>query len=115
MRGRNSPCSVFSLFARSVLGSPTAEHVFADWDNVETDAAGISVSAQVVLSPEQLDWATIIFVMEKSHRNKLSKKYKKYLNGKRVICLNIPDDYDYMDPVLVRLLTNKVGPFLKQR
>jgi len=35
------------------------------------------------------------------------------LNGKRVICLDIPDDYDYMDPVLVELLKRKVTPFLR--
>lgn len=42
--------------------------------------------------------------MEKAHRNKLSKRFKEQLNGKRVICLNIPDDYEFMDPTLVKLL-----------
>ena len=50
--------------------------------------------------------------MEKSHRNKLSKKFRASLDGKRVICLGIPDDYEYMDPVLVKLLNIKVQPFL---
>lgn len=30
-----------------------------------------------------------------------------------VICLDIPDDYDYMQPELVRLLEAKVGAFLR--
>jgi predicted protein tyrosine phosphatase len=51
--------------------------------------------------------------MEKARRNKLSKKYRRHLNGQRVICLDIPDDYEFMDPTLVRLLENKVGPFLR--
>jgi len=95
------------------LRSPTAEQVFADWPNVETDSAGLSPSAITVLSTEQIDWATVIFVMEKAHRNKLSKRYRSSLNGKRVICLDIPDDYEFMDPALVRLLETKVGPFLR--
>ena len=46
--------------------------------------------------------------MEKAHRNKLSAKFKKYLGNKRVICLDIPDEYEFMDPTLVRLLNAKV-------
>jgi len=35
------------------------------------------------------------------------------LKGKRIICLNIPDQFEYMDPDLVRLLEIKVGPFFR--
>ena len=51
--------------------------------------------------------------MEKAHRNRLGQRFRKYLNGKRVICLDIPDDYDYMQPELVTLLEAKVGKFLR--
>jgi predicted protein tyrosine phosphatase len=94
------------------LRSPTADQVFASWAGVETDSAGLGNDATVPLSAEQLEWATIIFVMEKAHRNKLSAKFKKHLKGKRVICLDIPDEYDYMQPELVQLLLAKVGRFL---
>jgi predicted protein tyrosine phosphatase len=79
---------------------------------VETDSAGLGNDADLHLSPEQIEWATIIFVMEKAHRNKLSAGYRKYLDGKRVICLDIPDDYDYMQEELVQLLIVKAGKFL---
>jgi predicted protein tyrosine phosphatase len=29
-----------------------------------------------------------------------------------MICLDIPDDYDFMDPMLIRLLKQKVVRFL---
>ncbi len=96
------------------LRSPTAEQVFAAWPGVETDSAGLLETADLVLSPEQIEWADIIFVMEKRHRAKLSKKFRRYLGGKRVICLDIPDDFDFMDPELVALLERKVGPFLRR-
>ena len=95
------------------LRSPTAEQVFSRWPGVETDSAGLSNDATTVLSPEQLRWADVIFVMEKAHRNKLSQRFKAHLGGKRVVCLEIPDDYDFMDPALVRLLEAKAGPFLR--
>jgi predicted protein tyrosine phosphatase len=65
------------------------------------------------LTPEQIDWADIIFVMENAHRKKLSAKFRKYLNGKRVVCLDIPDDYDFMQEELVKRLEVKVGRFLR--
>jgi predicted protein tyrosine phosphatase len=95
------------------LRSPTAEQIFAAWPDVETDSAGLGGDATVPLSSEQIAWATIIFVMEKAHRNRLSAKFRPYLNGKRVICLDIPDDYDYMQPELIKLLEVKVGKFLR--
>lgn len=95
------------------LRSPTAEHVFSTWPNVETDSAGLGADADVPLSPEQIEWATIIFVMEKRHRNWLSARFKRHLDGKRVVCLDIPDDDEYMQPELVRLLEAKVGRFLR--
>ncbi|MCC2962869.1 low molecular weight protein tyrosine phosphatase family protein [Massilia sp. IC2-278] len=96
------------------LRSPTAEQVFATWPGVETDSAGVGNDADVPLSPEQLAWAEIVFVMEKAHRNRLSAKFRRHLNGKRIVCLDIPDDYAYMQPELVRLLEKKVAPFLRR-
>ncbi len=101
------------ICSQNRLRSPTAEQIFADWPGVETDSAGLGNDATVPLSPEQIAWANIIFVMEKTHRSRLSGRFKAYLSGKRVICLEIPDDYDFMQPELVRLLQAKVGPFLR--
>ena len=95
------------------LRSPSAEQVFSTWPGVETDSAGLGNDANVPLSPEQIEWATVIFVMEQTHRRKLSQKFRRYLNGKSVICLGIPDDYAFMQPELVALLQKKVAPFLK--
>ncbi len=95
------------------LRSPTAAQVFSRYPYVETDSAGLNAGADMRISPEQLEWADIIFVMEKSQRIKLAKQFRKHLNGKRVVCLDIPDKYSYMQLELVALLEKKVGPLLK--
>jgi predicted protein tyrosine phosphatase len=84
--------------SRNRLRSPTAEAVFATWPGVETDSAGLADDADVPLSAEQIEWADIIFVMERSHRTRLSRRFRRHLNGKRVVCLDIPDDYSFMQP-----------------
>jgi predicted protein tyrosine phosphatase len=101
------------ICSQNKLRSPTAETIFAKWPNVETDSAGLNNDAETPLTPEQIDWADIIFVMEKTHRSKLSKRFRKYLNSKRVVCLDIPDDYEYMQEELVKLLEARVGKFLR--
>ena len=77
---------------------------------IDVDSAGLNHDAVVPLSPEQVEWADVIFVMEKAHREKLHRKFKRYLKRQRVIVLEIPDNYAYMDPALVALLKMKVTP-----
>ena len=52
--------------------------------------------------------------MERAHRAKLQRRFGPHLKGKRVICLDIPDDYAFMQPELAALLEKKVGRFLPQ-
>lgn len=103
---------VLFICSQNRLRSPTAEQVFASWASLETSSAGLNADANEPVTPEIISWADLIFVMEKTHRNKLQKKFRSHLNGKRVVCLGIPDDYDYMDPDLVRLLEAKVPRYL---
>jgi predicted protein tyrosine phosphatase len=104
--------NVLFVCSANRLRSPTAEQAFSTWPGIETDSAGISSGAEMLLSSEQVDWADVIFVMEKTHRSKLAHRFRAHLKGKRVICLDIPDDYGFMDPALVRMLEKRVGRFL---
>ncbi len=103
---------VLFICSQNKLRSPTAEHLFADWAGVETSSAGLNKSAEIPVSPDLLEWADLIFVMEKAQRKKLSERFKPYLHNKKIVCLDIPDEYDYMDEELVKLLHHKVPPFL---
>ena len=94
------------------LRSPTAETVFSSYEGLEVDSAGLDREAEIPLCSSAVEWADIIFVMEPSHRNKLSKKFRPWLKNKRVVCLDIPDNYQYMEPALVELLKKKVLPLL---
>ena len=88
------------------------EQVFASHPGVECTSAGTNHDADNPLTPELIEWAEIIFVMEETHRNKVTSKFRQYLANKRVICLDIPDEYEYMDTELIRLLKAKVPRFL---
>ncbi len=94
--------------------SPTAEQIFCDHPGVECASAGLNQGAENPLTPELVEWASLIFVMERQHKAKLSQHFKPYLRGQRVVCLNIPDKYRFMDPGLIALLRVKVTGFLPQ-
>ncbi|RQT38501.1 low molecular weight protein tyrosine phosphatase family protein [Burkholderia contaminans] len=101
------------LCSRNRLRSPTAEAVFAAWPGVETDSAGLAPDADTRVSAEQLDWADVVFVMERAHQARLAAQFGARLRHKKVVCLDIPDRYAYMQPELVTLLERKAGPLLR--
>lgn len=105
---------VLFICSRNRLRSPTAEQVFSTWPGVEVLSAGLSRDATVPVTPELLEWAELIFVMERVHRVKLSEGFRKHLRNQRVVCLGIPDDFEYMEPSLVELLIAKAGPHLRR-
>jgi predicted protein tyrosine phosphatase len=104
--------AVLFVCSRNRLRSPTAEQVFADWPGIETASAGLAPDAEEAVTSELVDWADLIFVMEKRHRAALQRRFRKHLARARVICLDIPDDYGFMDPALVALLRARVPRFL---
>ena len=73
---------------------------------------GTQPDARIVVTEGYLGWADIIFCMEKSHVNRLQRKFPEALYGKRVICLNIPDQFEFMDPDLLDELRGKLAPYV---
>ncbi|WP_136621806.1 MULTISPECIES: low molecular weight protein tyrosine phosphatase family protein [Mesorhizobium] len=105
--------NVLFVCSQNRLRSPTAEQVFSKRRDIEVASAGTNHDADTPLTHELVAWADIIFVMEKAHRtNKLQKKFKTSLKKARVICLDIPDNYEFMDLELIGLLKARVSRYL---
>ena len=62
-----------------------------------------------MISADLVDWADLIFAMEGIHRRRLNRRFGPRLRTKRLIVLDIPDEYAYMDSRLVELLKEKVS------
>lgn len=104
--------NVLFVCSMNRLRSPTAEQVFAGYPGIEVSSAGTNSDADNPLTPELVLWADTIFVMEKLHRSKVQKRFRAEIKNARIICLDIPDDYEFMDEGLIRLLKAKVSRFL---
>ncbi len=95
------------------LRSPTAETIFSRYEGVEAIGAGTNASAETPVTVDLIEWADVILVMDKSHKNKISKQFREHLKNKKVGVLDIPDIYGYMEPILVQLLEKKVPRYVR--
>ena len=76
--------------SRNRLRSLTAERIFGGIPGIQVRSAGTQPDARIVVTEGHVGWADVIFVMEKSHLNRLRMKFPAALEGKRVITLGIP-------------------------
>lgn len=102
------PKRLLFVCSQNRLRSPTAEKVFSQQPGLEVKSAGTDCDATVPITAELIAWADVIVVMEAAHRNRVSKKFRDALEGKRLVVLGIPDQYDYMEPALVNILKVRV-------
>jgi predicted protein tyrosine phosphatase len=92
--------------------SLTAERIYEGFRGYDVKSAGTVPAARVRVNQELLEWADLIFVMELEQAQKLRRKFKEALDGKRVICLDIPDTYGYMNLGLIKELKRKLSDYV---
>lgn len=100
--------NILFVCSANKLRSPTAEAVFDGRHGIVARSASTNSDAPWPIEPDLIEWADVIFAMETYHVNTVRRRFRTHLKGKQLICLDIPDDYDYMDPALVQLLHTKI-------
>lgn len=104
--------NVLFVCSRNKWRSATAETIFQNHPFHQVKSAGTSAAARIKINGKLIDWADLIFVMEKKHKQILSASFMDNLSNKQVIVLDIPDDYQYMDEELIAEIEAKVGSYL---
>jgi len=87
--------------------------VFSTYEGIYAIAAGTNADAETPLSGDLVEWADVVLVMEKSHKNKVTKKYHSLLKGKKIAVLGIPDEFVRMQPELVSILKVRVPRYVR--
>lgn len=91
----------------------TAEKIFDGYNGYEARSAGTEEGARIKVTEGHIGWSDLIFVMEKKHTRKLRDKFADSLRNKQVICLDIPDDYRFMDEELIEILKSRVSEYIE--
>ncbi|MEZ4849953.1 MAG: phosphotyrosine protein phosphatase [Bacteroidia bacterium] len=89
------------------MRSATAHQIYQNDERFEVRSAGTHPTATITITEEILNWADSIVVMEKAHRNFIRNQYFPIYQSKKIVCLYIPDDYEFMAQELIDLLTAK--------
>jgi predicted protein tyrosine phosphatase len=96
--------------------SPTAERLYSGRPDIEPKSAGIDSDARRVLSLKDLEWADLTLVMQEKHYYHIKDNWPNWLSNNKdsIRVLGIPDEYDYMDPVLIDEIEDRAEPKIER-
>ena len=92
--------------------SATAERLFCKRPDLEVRSAGTNEDALVRVNQRMLDWADVVFTMDSTQQRALQHMFPSHPGLKKLVCLEIPDDFAFLHPELVKLLKERVTPHL---
>ncbi len=98
--------------SQNQVRSLTAEVVYRGRPDLEVKSAGLAEYATVPLTQELFDWADEVFVFSKRQRAVIEERFHNSSGGKTVICLHLPDRFEYKSPELIMKLTMKLQPYI---
>jgi predicted protein tyrosine phosphatase len=104
--------NVLFICSKNLSRSPTAERIYEGHADLKVKSAGTEPSAGTEVSAEHIKWAELIFVMEKKHEQAMRDKFPLETGQKQIVVLDIPDEYKFMDPVLVEKIKAKVSGYV---
>ena len=84
-----------------MMRSPTAERMFSKRADLEVRSAGTATDALARVNDQMLDWADLIFIMDEQQRRSLRRRFTGHPALERLICLEIPDEYTFLQPELM--------------
>jgi predicted protein tyrosine phosphatase len=106
------PRRVLFLCRHNRMRSPTAERIFSKRQDLEVRSAGTAADALVRVNAQMLEWADTIFIMDEQQRRSLRRRFAGHAALDRLICLDIPDEFTFLQPELIALLENRTAPHL---
>lgn len=106
-----SPRALRVLFvcAPNQWRSPTAEHLYRNDARLQVRSAGVRADARRRVSQSDLDWADVVFVMDREQKRWIQEHYRS-LPLPDIRILDVPDEFTYLDPRLQAALRAAIDP-----
>jgi predicted protein tyrosine phosphatase len=104
--------NILFICSRNNWRSPTAESIYKGRQDHQVKSAGTEPSARIRVSARDILWADLIFAMEKKHKQRLLAKFPSETERKKIIILDIEDEYTYMDKELIEMIKLSVDAYL---
>ncbi|MDQ1141086.1 low molecular weight protein tyrosine phosphatase family protein [Pedobacter agri] len=104
--------NILFVCSRNKWRSATAETIYKNHPEHQVRSAGTEPSARIKLNAKHVIWADLIFVMEKKHKQRIKEKFSEEIVDKKIVIMDIPDEYQYMDKELIEELNLKTHDYL---
>ena len=111
---KSARTKILFVCSRNRRRSLTAETLFKSESAWDVRSAGTEDAARIKVTAGQLGWADVVVVMEKRHKERLRQKFPEELAAKSCFCLFISDDYEFMDPDLIKILREKMRGYFPE-
>lgn len=110
----NRPLRILFVCAMNLRRSLTAEHLYRSDSRVEVRSAGLREGARRRVSARDMEWAEVVYVMEREHKATLRERFAG-MEFPTIEVLGVPDDFEYMDEALKEMLTATLDPEIAAR
>ena len=108
------PLKTLFVCAKNQWRSPTAANIYRNDPRLDVRSAGLSIKSPTVISAKLLEWAELVVVMENKHAARIRDLFRSHTDLPEIVSLEIPDDYEFMDPELIRLLKMSMQELLDE-
>ncbi|WP_428328288.1 low molecular weight protein tyrosine phosphatase family protein [Mucilaginibacter sp.] len=92
--------------------SPTAKDLFKNHARHQARSAGTSDKARIKINQKLIEWADVIFVMERRHKELIKQRFPAVIKAKPLLVLDIEDNYQYGDTELIEILKDCLSEYL---
>ena len=116
--------NILFVCGKNLSRSPTAEMIYKDHSDLNVKSAGTEPSTgkeqsagseqstATELTAENINWSDLIFAMEDKHKQTMIEKFPFEIEQKKIVVLDIPDKYKYMDDELIQEIKIKVNKYI---
>lgn len=110
----NRRLRILFVCAMNKQRSVTAERLYCRDARLEVRSAGVRSESPRRVSAADLEWADVVFAMEPEHKLWIRTRFDD-LALPPIEVLDIPDDYECMDPQLQEMLRLMLDPEIASR
>jgi predicted protein tyrosine phosphatase len=107
-----NPLKILFVCGRNQWRSPTAERIYRGDQRVAARSAGVGAKSVHRLNDADLDWADLVLVMERKYVSRIRSDFAVRSNLPPMESLDIPDDFELMDPELIALIRANTEHFI---
>ena len=105
--------NILFICSQNKRRSLTAEKLLEGYNGHIVRSAGTEKNSRVKLTPGLIGWADVIFCFEKKHLRRIKENYAEEVSDKKIITMNISDEYEFMDEELQEILLGYAEEYLQ--